>query len=321
MKVAVFGGTGFVGSYLLDALLARNMEPVVLVRRGSEAKLRQRGQTRWVTGDVSDPAAVAEALRGADAVIYNIGILREFPKRGITFEALHFEAARRVMDLAGAAGVRRFLLMSANGVKAEGTQYQVTKYRAEQYLQATELEWTIIRPSVIFGDPRGRMEIATQLYRDIVMSPLPAPLFFRGLLPIDAGGAAMSPVHVQDVATVFAESLRRPETIARTLRLGGPEALSWREILERVAQAGGRRLISLPAPAWGLKAVARLFEGFDRFPITGDQVTMLMEGNTCDSGEIFEEFGVDPLPFDLRQLDYLRNASSVRTGKSPVNIP
>ena len=82
------------------------------------------------------------------------------------------------MDAAEGAGLRHFLLMSAHGVKADGTGYQRTKYMAEQYLESTGLDWAVFRPSVLFGEPRGRMEFATQLYRHIVRSPLPATLFY-----------------------------------------------------------------------------------------------------------------------------------------------
>ena len=103
----------------------------------------------------------------SDALIYNIGILRESPRRGVTFDELHNKAARRVMDAAAQLGVKRFLLMSANGVRPDGTAYQRSKALAEQHLRSTDLDWTIFRPSVIFGAPRGRMEFATQLQRDI----------------------------------------------------------------------------------------------------------------------------------------------------------
>ena len=93
--------------------------------------------------------------------------------------------------------------MSANGVKADGTPYQVTKYEAEEYLKASGLDWTIFRPSVIFGDPGERMEFATQLASDIIRPPLPAPLFFDGVSPLNAGQFRLSPVHVEDVAQAF----------------------------------------------------------------------------------------------------------------------
>jgi len=291
MRVTVFGATGFVGSYLIDALLEHGHHPVLMVRTGSEHKVNQPGKCTLVSGDIADPAAVRSAIDGADAVIYNIGILREFPARGVTYEALHFEGARRAMDAAEAAGVSRFLLMSANGVKADGTAYQRTKYMAEQYLATTGLEWTVFRPSVLFGDPRGRMEFATQLYRDVVRSPLPAPLFYDGLLPMEA---------------VFAKALDMPETAGRIFALGGSEALTWKDILQTIARTAGTAKWMLPAPVLLLKGIAAMLDQYAFFPITRDQLTMLMEGNTCDGYEPFRTFGLMTTPFDTANLSYLR---------------
>ena len=307
MKVTVFGATGFVGSYLIDELLDRGHRPVVLVRPASKDKVSQPARCTLVQGDIAEPAAVKMAIDGTDAVIYNIGILREAPARGVTYEALHFEGAKHAMDAAEQAGVRRFILMSANGVKIDGTAYQRTKYRAEQYLASTGLDWTVFRPSVLFGDPRGRLEFATQLYRDVVRSPLPAPLFFDGLLPTDAGMFRMAPVHVKDVAAVFVKALDMPGTVGRNFSLCGADALPWRDILQTIARAGGVTKWALPAPVLLLKGIAAVLDRYAFFPITRDQLTMLMEGNTCDGQDIFDTFGLMPTPFNEANLSYLRN--------------
>ena len=306
MKVAVFGGTGFVGSYLVDALVAAGHHAAVMVRDGSEHRLNQADQCTLVSGDVGDDSAIQATLQGADAAVYNIGILREFPGRAITFDRLHYDSALRVINAAVAAGVKRVLLMSANGVKADGTAYQASKFKAEQYLMASSLDWTIFRPSVIFGDPRGRMEFATQLSRDIVASPLPAPLFYQGLLPTAAGQFELSPVHVQNVAQALVGSLANSNAIGRIYRLGGAETLSWEEILQRIAAATGRRKLMLPVPACGVAAAARALQGFEAFPITQDQLTMLLEGNACSADDLIE-LGVSPIPFSVDNLAYLRN--------------
>ena len=282
-RIGLFGGTGFVGSYLVDALLASNFHPVVLVRAGSEAKLRQLNRCTIVNGDIDDADAIKRVADDSDALIYNIGILREFPKRGITFAKLQDDAARRVMDAAAAAGVRRFLLMSANGVKPGGTAYQRSKYNAEAYLQATNLDWTIFRPSVLFGDPRGRMEFATQLSAEIIDSPLPAPLFHAGLLPFGAGGFCMSPVHVSDVAAAFVKALQDPQTIGQTFHLGGPESITWREILKRLAAARGRRKVDAAGPGarcHGGCSVAGSLRGVSDYPRPGSNVA----GGQCLPG-------------------------------------
>ncbi len=308
MKVAIFGGTGFVGSYLIDALLERAHEPVLLVRPGSEDKLHRRDKCEVVPGVIGDPEAVRLTVSGAEAVIYNIGVLKEAPKLGITFEALQYEGARLAMNATVEAGVKRFLLMSANGVKANGTAYQKTKLMAEQYLQASGLDWTIFRPSVLFGEPRGRMEFATQLYRDIVASPMPAPLFYDGLLPLGAGSMQMSPIHVRDVAKIFVESLQRERSIGIIYPLGGPQDLSWKQILQTIGEATGKRVFGFPTPAWAVKVVAGLLDGLDILPVTGDQISMLVEGNTCNSADVFRDFNIDPIPFDTEHLQYLMDS-------------
>jgi NADH dehydrogenase len=310
MKVAVFGGTGFVGSYVVDELIGQGHEPSLLVRPGSEGDLRQPGHVRAVTGDIADGDAVRAVAEGCDAAIYLIGILREFPERGITFQALQYEGAARAIDAAVETGVRRFLLMSANGVKPEGTPYQRTKYAAEEHLRAAGLDWTIFRPSVIFGDPRGHREFATQLCEEVIRMPVPAPLFHEGVLPLKAGRFLLSPVHITDVASAFAASLAMPETIGETYALGGPDALSWKSILETVAAAAGVSKLMLPAPAWALKLVATALERFEFFPLTRDQLAMLMEGNSCGPGPLREVFHLEPAPFSVDTLAYLRSAPS-----------
>jgi NADH dehydrogenase len=305
MRVALFGGTGFVGSYLVDALIEHGHQPVLLVRPGSEDRVVQSAAVTLVKGDVADERAISAVLDGADAAIYNIGLLREFPARGVSFRELHFEAARRVMGSAVRSGVKRFVLMSANGVNAQGTAYQRTKYMAEEYLKTTGLDWTIFRPSVIFGDPRGRTEFATRLYREILCSPLPAPLFFKGLLPNRAGCFSLSPVHAGDVARVFVSSLADATAVGRIDEIGGPEALTWKAVLRRIADATEKPLLALPAPVWGVRSAAALLDRFAFFPITREQLDMLMAGNSCDSRALFERYGLEPQRFDPDSLGYL----------------
>ena len=120
MKVALFGGTGFVGSYIIDELLKNGHEPVVLVREGSESKLNNSENCRIISGDVTDVKSIKNTIKGSDVVIYSIGIIREFPRKGVTFEKLHFQAAKECIDVAKSLGVKRFIMMSANGVKVDG---------------------------------------------------------------------------------------------------------------------------------------------------------------------------------------------------------
>ncbi|VFM96673.1 MAG: NADH dehydrogenase [Candidatus Kentron sp. G] len=306
MNVAIFGGTGYLGSHLADALVSHGHHPVLSVRPSSKRNLPESDRYRIVAGDSLDGDTMRLAISRSEAVIYNVGILREFPRRGISFRSLQYEKARDAMDIATELGVRRFVLTSANGVKPDGTAYQRTKYLAERHLWASDLAGTVFRPSVIFGDPRGHMEFATQLYNEIILDPLPAPLFYEGSLRhAKPGTFRLSPIHVKDVARIYAKALTDPDAIGKTWSLCGPDALEWREIIRIIGRAVGRDKRTLPVPVSGLKTAIRLFGRFRALPVTADQLTMLMEGNTGDSSAVFKTYGIRPIPFGEKTLSYL----------------
>ncbi|MBC8346423.1 MAG: NAD(P)H-binding protein [Candidatus Marinimicrobia bacterium] len=306
MKIAIFGGTGFVGSYIIDELISSGMIPSMLVRQGSKHKLSQAEKCEIVNGDISDISAIKETIQEAEAIIYLIGIIREFPRKGITYENLHFAGARDCMDLAGEMGIKRFILMSANGVKMDGTGYQQTKFIADQYLKNTDLDWTIFRPSLIFGDPHGQVEFCSQLKNDMLSLPIPAPLFFNGFIPQNAGDFSMTPIHVTDVAKCFVRALKNNSSIGKTYELGGQSTFTWKKMIDLIAEAIGKKKWKIPAPAFPIKMAGTVLDRFSWFPISGEQLTMLMEGNTCDGSKAFQDFNIDPVPFSLETLAYLR---------------
>ena len=308
MKVALFGGTGFVGSYIFDELLKNGHEPVVLVREGSESKLNNSEKCKIISGDVTDVKSIENTIEGSDAVIYCIGIIREFPRKGITFEKLHFQAAKDCIDISKRLDVKRFIMMSANGVKVDGTGYQRTKYLAEEYLKFSNLDWTIFRPSLIFGDPRGedRPEFCSQLKKDMLSLPFPAPNFHPGLNPMNAGKFAMSPIHIKNVAEFFVKSIDLKESIKKTYSLGG-EAYYWKDIISTIAESYGKKKWTVPAPAIGVQILAIFLGRFSWFPITKDQITMLLEGNVCESKEFYDSFEIEQTPFNTETLSYLNN--------------
>jgi len=295
VRVAIIGGTGFVGGYLVDALQAAGHDINALVRPGSEDKLHSDA-IHVVSGDISCQEALRDTLRGCDAIIYNVGLLREIPRRGITFEHTQFQGVVDTVAAAKAEGVARMLLTSAIGVKDPGTKYQSTKRRAELYALSSGLDATVLRPSVIFGDPRGTMEFATQLYRDMVRPPIPAAGF---------AGVRMSPVHIEDVADAFVAALNDADTIGKTIELAGPEILPWKEMVRRIAASAGKSKIILPVPIWLMRIGATLFDWLPFYPVTRDQLTMLEEGNTASSEPLETMIGRPAAPFTPASLSYL----------------
>ena len=305
MRVAIIGGTGFVGGYLVEALLAAGHQPRLLVRPGSESKVSQAERCQLVTGSLSDAESIRKTVDQCDAVIYNAGILREIPRQGITFENIHYAGVVASVDAAVSAGVTRFILMSANGIYPPQTPYQDSKCRAEEYLQQSGLNYTIFRPSVIFGDPRGNMEIATQLYEDMVRQPIPAVGFHTGIRP-STGAVMMSPVHVRDVADAFVGCIENPAAANKEFVLGGPEEVSWTSMLERIASAVNKRKIILPMPIALMQLAAAMLDWIPAFPVTGDQLTMLAAGNTASDADLRALINRDPLAFSAETLGYLR---------------
>ena len=305
MKVALFGGTGFVGSYITRELVREGFTPKVLVQSGSLSKINSPCEV--VKGDIQNKNAILETMQGAEAVIYTIGIIREFPKKGVTFKELHLNGLKRCLEIALKIGVKRFILMSANGVRPDGTAYQRTKWQADEALKESGLNWTIFRPSLIFGDPggEGRPEFCTQIRDDMLSLPFPAPLFYNGLLPFNAGSFSMSPIHVKNVAEFFVKSIKLKVCEKNIFDLGGPEALTWKEIIHQIALASGKRTWKIPAPVAVIKIAASILDRFKWFPVTRDQLTMLMEGNTV-STNYFDDFSINPIIFSMENLEYLK---------------
>jgi len=317
MKVSVFGGSGFVGDYIINELIENNLTPYVLVRLGNESKITKYKQCKIITGDIDNDTAIEQTMMNTEAVIYNIGIIREFKSspslsisvhNDITFEKLHYEGLKRCVDQAKKLNIKRFVLMSANGVKKNGTGYQSTKFRAEEYLKKSGLDWTIFQPSLIFGDSSGKQEFCKQLKKDMLSLPFPAPLFHEGFLPFNAGQFKMSPVHVKDVAKCFVNSLAEKKSFGKIFPLGGKE-MSWKSIIKNIAIASDKEdKMFIPAPVLPIKIAASLLDRFGWFPISKDQLTMLLEGNTCDGSEAYELFNIkEPIEFNLDSLEYLSN--------------
>lgn len=298
MKVFVTGGTGFVGTEVVRQLTEAGHVARLLIRPGSEGRLAEREGVEVHLGDVTDPKSLKKGMAGCHAVIHLVGIIREFPSRGITFEKLHSQATRNLVTAAQEQGARRFLHMSANGTRADAVSpYHKTKWDAEQALRGSTLQWTIFRPSLIFGPGDAFVNMLADLIRRLPMVPV-----------IGDGRYRMSPVAVGDVAAGFVGALTRPETIGQTYHCGGPQAYSYDEILDLIGGALGKeKIFKLHHPVALMRPVVSMLEGISLFPLTSSQMTMLLEGNVCDPEPFAQAFDLKlaSLPAGIRI--YLRS--------------
>ncbi len=288
MKVFLTGGTGFVGSEVLLQLVAAGHVVRALVREGSESKLAVTEGVEVRLGDVTDAASLVGAMEGCDAVVHLVGIIREFPRRGITFKKIHVEATGNMLEAATRQGVQRYLHMSANGTRENGiAAYHRTKWQAEELVRKTALDWTIFRPSIIFGSGSEFVKMLAELIRRIPAVPV-----------IGDGQYHMQPVALEQVAASFVKALEIPASIGATYTLGGGASYSYDEILDITARSIGKgKVTKLHQPLFMIKPIIKVMQGSEYFPISSDQLTMLIEGNVCDSAEWAQVFDLKPLSY------------------------
>lgn len=303
LRVFVTGASGFVGSAVVRELLARGHSVYALSHR---AGVKPDDRLHAIRGDMFDPAALDAGIRGCDAVVHLVGIIMERPSKQITFERIHDQGTRNVVDAARRNGVVRYVHMSALGTRPNAaSQYHQTKWAAEQYVRASPLEWTIMRPSLIHG-PGGFMATEAQWARKHAPPYLVMPYFGRG--PLGIGGAGLlQPVYVKDVARAFADALSNPRTIRQTYELAGPDRMTWPQMHHLASEElVGKRRIAAPLPAWWAKVLASAglgsLLGFSR-----DQVVMSQEDNVADTTVFERDFGWKPRPMREALREYAGN--------------
>nr|NIQ97371.1 sugar nucleotide-binding protein [Desulfuromonadales bacterium]NIS43343.1 sugar nucleotide-binding protein [Desulfuromonadales bacterium] len=185
-------------------------------------------------------------------------------------------------------GVRRYVHMSANGTRAGAeSPYHRTKWRAEELVRDSQLEWTIFRPSLIFGQDSEFVEMLSGLVRSLPVVPV-----------VGDGKYRMAPVAVSDVARAFVKALETQEAIGQTYPLCGPGEYTYNEILDLIGETlGKKKVCKIHQPVGLVKPVVGLFENLSFFPLTSAQLTMLLEENVCEDDSWRQAFAIEPKDF------------------------
>jgi len=286
-RVFLTGATGFVGHAVIRALRAHGYAVRCLVRRGSELDLRGLEAIERVEGDVLSPAALERDMEGCDTVVHLVGIIREEPATLSTFERIHTQGTINVLEVAATTGVRRYVHMSALGVRPGArARYHRSKWAAEEAVRASPIPWTIFRPSIIYGRGDRFVNILAGLIRRYPVVPV-----------IGSGQQRLQPVPVEHVAEAFARAVELPASVKHTYDVGGPDAVTMVQLLDLIGAALGRsRVRKAHAPIGLVRPMARLLHRLPGFPLTPDQLLMLEEDNVCDPQPFYATFGLSPLP-------------------------
>jgi uncharacterized protein YbjT (DUF2867 family) len=296
--VTVFGGSGFVGSAIVERLAHDAAEVRVAVRhpeRVRAATAGRGGRIMPVRADVWEADSVPPAVEGADAVVNTVG---HYVARGQrTFEAIHGQGARNVAKAAALAGVRRLVHISGIGADpASPSPYVRARAIGEQYVREAFPEATILRPSVIFGPGDAFFNVLARLTRVLPVLPL-----------FGTGAMRLQPVYVCDVAEAVAQALVQPKAAGRTYELGGPRTYRYRELLQLVLRQTGRRRLLLPLPFLVWDTLAALLSPLPTPPVSRDQVTLMKEDNVVgtDVGTL-RDLGITPTPLEAILPSYLK---------------
>jgi NADH dehydrogenase len=301
-RIFITGGSGFVGSAIIRQLLAGGYAVNALVNHKNLPD--SGGDVRSFKGGLFDAAALQEAMRGCAAAIHVVGIIMGNPACGVTFQRIHFDGTRAVVEAAGKSGVERYLHMSALGTRAgANSEYHKTKWAAEEIARSSRLQWTIFRPSLIHGPQGEFMRMEAKWARKQAAPFLFMPYFGGGLLGL-AGAGMLQPIYVEDVARAFVQSLGNPKTIGQTYGIAGSERLSWPQMHEISSRAiVGKKRLTVAIPAWSARLLTMALPA-KLLPFNGDQVIMSQEDNTCDLNPFESDFGWTPRSFSEALKEY-----------------
>jgi uncharacterized protein YbjT (DUF2867 family) len=283
--ITVFGGGGFVGRYVAQALFKAGARLRIAERDPRRAfylkPLTGLGMIQFLRADIRDPADVASAVRNADAVINLVGILKG------DFHAIHVDGAATVAQAAAAAGAGALVHVSAIGADPESpSSYGRSKGEGEQAVRAAFPQATIVRPSILFGMEDNFVNRFAGMARRLPV------------IPVIRGSWKMQPLHAADLGKAIAQAALDPELHqGKTYELGGPQVVSMAEINRWICQATGRGRPVIELPDAIGRMIARLTGWLPGAPISWDQWLMLQRDNVVAGGGTgFEPFGIRPAP-------------------------
>lgn len=294
--ILVTGGTGFVGSHLVRRLAMEKIPTRCLVRRNSNISSLKELGIEVAYGDVTDKTSLEKAAEGVEAVIHLVGIIVEH--KGATFEIIHTQGTRNLVEACKKAGVKRFIYISALGARDNArSRYHITKREAEKIVINSGMEYVILRPSIMIGKWGA---FATMLSKMMRQAPI---------IPIIGGESRVQPIYVENTIDCIIRSLTDPKTTNRIFEIAGPEQITYRELYRELMEVLEIKKPTVGVPVRLMWLAAYVLERAAAKPaITTQQLIMLQEDNICDIKEMQEVFNLKLMPFKEALIHALRGS-------------
>ena len=288
MVVLVTGATGFVGRRVVRELLEHNYGVRCLVHSPGRERIFPPRSVDVQYGSVTDRDALASAFQGVDRVVHLVAVIRQ--GSGATFSQINHQGTANVVEAAKqSGGVRHFVQISAIGAANNPRYpYLYSKWQGEQEVANSELPYTILRPSLIFGEGDEFINALAALVKAFPLVPV-----------VGQGRNRLQPIAAEDVAKCIVLTLDRDDLKSRTIEMGGPEQLSYNQIVGLVARTMGKRRLRFHIPVLLMRLNVALMELLlPRPPITTEELRMLPIRNVAELGMVEETFGFTPRPLE-----------------------
>ena len=298
MTVLVTGASGLLGRRVVQQLLETNHEVRAMVRRPGSERVLATPPTDICYGDVGNPDALAEACRDITAVIHLVAVIRGGPRQ---FDAINRQGTENIVAAAKEAGsVKRFIHVSALGAaNTPRLQYLHSKWQGEQAVISSGLPYVILRPSLIFGPGDAFTTSVAALVRTMPIVPV-----------IGSGNNRLQPIHVDDVARCIALSVSGNIRGNRTIEIGGPEQLSYNEIVGVVGRTLGRKVRKVNVPLWKMRLPVTIMEKVTpRAPINRAMLQLVTLRNVAEPDSVERVFGFRPRPL-YGNIDHVRSLTA-----------
>jgi uncharacterized protein YbjT (DUF2867 family) len=308
----VFGGSGFIGRYVVKRLAQQGFVVRVAVRDPEAALFLKPmgavGQVVPLYASVMNEGTVHRAIAGAEVVVNLVGALSE--TRAASFQAVHTEGSERIARISAATGVRRLIQISAIGADpASPSRYGATKGHAEKAVLAAFPMATILRPSIVFGAEDRFFNRFAEIAR---IAPF---------MPVISGATKMQPVFVGDVADAVMAALATDAAMGKTYELGGPQVWTFREILAFILKQTRREKRLVDIPMGIARMQASILQHVPGQPLTPDQLLMLSKDNVVAPDALgLADLGITPTPAELVVPSYLSRYQPGGGRRPPVPL-